>query len=74
METAVLELAELDGLEQQELEQHEFVLGRMAAKPDTEVNEQRADDSVSGDPHALQNTKSTVLVGSRGPILQVNTL
>jgi hypothetical protein len=62
-----LELAELE-----ELEQQEAVLGWTAPEPDTEVNEQRADDSLSDDPHASQTTKSRV--GSRGPVLPVNTL
>jgi hypothetical protein len=64
---AALKLAELE-----ELEHQESALGWTAAEPDTEVNEQRADDSVSDDPQALQNTKNRV--GSRGPILPVNTL
>ena len=55
MGTAALELAELE-----ELEQQEAALGGTAAEPDTEVNEQRADDSVSGDPPTTQNTKSRV--------------
>ena len=67
VEMAALELAELE-----ELEQHEAVLGWTAAEPDTEVNERRADDSLSDDPHASQTTKSRV--GSRGPVLPVNTL
>jgi hypothetical protein len=67
VEMAALELAELE-----ELEQQEAALGWTAAQPDTEVNEHRADDSLSDDPQALQNTKSRV--GSRGPVLPVNTL
>jgi hypothetical protein len=67
VETAALELAELE-----ELEQQESALGCTAAEPDTEVNEQRADDSVCDDPQALQHTESRV--GSRGPVLPVNTL
>ena len=67
VEMAALELAELE-----ELEQQEAVLGWTAAEPDTEVNERRADDSLSDDPHASHNTKSRV--GSRGPVLPVNTL
>ena len=59
--TAALELAELE-----ELEHQEAALGGTAAEPDTEVNERRADDSVSGDPPTTQNTKSRV--GSRGPV------
>ena len=67
VEMAALELAELE-----ELEQQEAALGWTAAEPDAEVNEQRADDNVSDDPQALKNTKSRV--GSRGPVLPVNTL
>ena len=59
--TVALELVELE-----ELEHQEAALGGTAVEPDTEVNERRADDSVSDDPQALQNTKSRV--GSRGPV------
>ena len=61
MGMAALELAELE-----ELEHQEAALGGTAAEPDTEVNERRADDSVSDDPPTTQNTKSRV--GSRGPV------
>jgi hypothetical protein len=67
VEMVALELAELE-----ELEQQESALGWTAAEPDTDVNEQRADDSVRDDPQALQHAESRV--GSRGPVLTVNTL
>ena len=64
VEMAALELAELD--------QHESALECTIAEPDTEVNAQRADYSVCDDPQALQQIESRV--GSRGPVLPVNTL
>ena len=56
-------------LELEELEHYQAAMGGTAAEPDTEIDEQRADDSVSDDPPTTQNTKSTCRVGSRGPVL-----